>query len=128
MTRTSTLPSGVYVLYDISDIIYVGKSVNVASRVKDHVREKRHLFDRVMVLPCAPEELDEFEGLLIRMLNPVKNRIIGKSKRAATVYGFHAGPYISKEDMFSELSMREFHEEESKSDETFERDIGGDEE
>lgn len=62
---------GVYLLMLNGRIVYVGQSVNVFSRIHQHVGKKK--FDQVRLLPCKREDLNDLEGFLIRALMPDQN-------------------------------------------------------
>lgn len=62
---------GVYLLYRGDEVVYVGRSLNVSSRVPQHQVDKE--FDRAQALPCDPEELDTLEALLIYAFEPQYN-------------------------------------------------------
>jgi len=64
-------PPGVYFLCDGDEVVYVGQSVEVLSRLAVHQRDKK--FDRAYVLPVPHEELDAVEGAFIRALKPSLN-------------------------------------------------------
>lgn len=62
--------SGVYFLLDGNEVVYVGQSVNVYSRISQH---KDKLFDRYAYVPCRVESLDALESLYIHFLRPRLN-------------------------------------------------------
>ena len=64
--------SGIYFLISGEEIVYVGKSVNTASRVGDHVADKK--FDRCLVMPVKRHLLEPLEAVLILALWPKYNR------------------------------------------------------
>jgi hypothetical protein len=80
ITKDSMLSCGVYFLRRGQEIVYVGQSVAVHSRVSQHRKDKH--FDNVLFLPCEREELNNLEGFFIRLLRPQLN---GHSKDG--VYG-----------------------------------------
>jgi excisionase family DNA binding protein len=63
--------SGIYFLCDGEEVVYVGQSVDVYSRVLQHRRSKQ--FDRVFWWPVPASELDKIEGAFIRTLKPRLN-------------------------------------------------------
>lgn len=65
--------SGVYFLISGNDIVYVGQSVNVASRVGSHFSESSKIFDRAVYLPVPPSDLDSVEMAFIKALWPKYN-------------------------------------------------------
>jgi len=67
--------SGVYFLCKDDDVVYVGKSVDVAARVRSHRSDKQ--FDRAFAVPVEEDRLDEVELAYINALQPPLN-VIGK--------------------------------------------------
>jgi hypothetical protein len=63
--------SGVYFLIENNEIIYVGQSTNVYTRIDYHVRDKS--FDRYAYVPCPVEMLNKLESLYIHCLRPKLN-------------------------------------------------------
>ncbi len=79
-----TLPfSGVYFLCHRGDVVYVGQSVNVMSRVGQHFGSKT--FDSVFFARVPEGDLDFVEGTFIRTLSPKYNK---KAKDGTAI-----GPY-----------------------------------
>jgi len=77
VTAQANLSCGVYFLKKGDEIVYVGQSIAVFSRVQQH--KSRKDFDSVTVLPCAPDQLNNLEGFFIRLLKPKLN---GHDERA----------------------------------------------
>ena len=65
-----TRSCGVYFLLEGDEVVYVGQSVHVYSRIGQHT-DKR--FDRYAFVPCAAEKLDILESLYIHCLRPKLN-------------------------------------------------------
>lgn len=67
---------GIYFLLKQDNIVYIGKSIQVAGRVATHLTEqKTHTyvskdFDRALMMPCAVEDLEQIEATLIRFFCP----------------------------------------------------------
>jgi hypothetical protein len=76
--------SGVYFLIADREVVYVGQSVNVYSRIDEHAKGKK--FDRYAYVPCPIEMLDKLESLYIHCLRPRLNGSLngsnGKVKHA----------------------------------------------
>jgi predicted DNA-binding transcriptional regulator AlpA len=70
ITEPMQATSGVYLLFEKGDLLYVGQSTNVYSRVPQH-RDKP--YDKVLFLPCSIEVLDVVESALIAALRPRLN-------------------------------------------------------
>jgi len=71
--------SGVYFLINDMKIVYVGQSVNVYSRIPQHV-DKR--FDRYAIVRCERNLLDLMESLYIHVIRPKLNGNYGDDKAA----------------------------------------------
>jgi hypothetical protein len=67
--------SGIYILFDNGEPVYVGQSRSVISRIAEHVRRGRH-FTHYHMIPCHPEELDRYEQHYIRLLLPSGNKTV----------------------------------------------------
>lgn len=73
---------GIYALYDGSDLYYVGKSTDLRSRVKAHLRD-RHLASWThfsLYLVRDSEHLGEIESLLVRIANPKGNKVLPRGR------------------------------------------------
>ena len=68
---------GVYFLIKESDIVYVGQSVNVFSRLQQHMSEKD--FDKFTYLPLPKLYFDKVESFYIHMLRPKLNGKLGNN-------------------------------------------------
>lgn len=62
--------SGVYFLIDGNEVVYVGQSVNVFSRINSHKDKK---FDRYAYVNCDQSMMDRLESLYIHFLQPKLN-------------------------------------------------------
>ncbi len=69
---------GVYLLIDSGDVVYVGQSRNLASRVSSHIQSEEKDFDSVELHECSEEDLPEIEAMLIAMMKPKYNQTIPK--------------------------------------------------
>lgn len=94
---TPVLKTGVYILVAKGQVIYVGKSKKMISRVNNHRSvwaEKRKgkaswlydqlgipgiLFDEVHVRPCPAEDLDRLEREMIDRYRPKYNQLLRKT-------------------------------------------------
>ena len=63
---------GVYFLIQDGQVVYVGQSVSVETRIRDHANNKYEIkvFDRYAYIPCEKQQLDVLESLYIHALNP----------------------------------------------------------
>ena len=67
----SIIPSCVYFLIDAGQIVYVGQSTNLASRLITHRNVKE--FNRILYMPIENNRLDEVERFFIETLEPKYN-------------------------------------------------------
>ena len=65
---------GVYFLFKDNDLVYVGQSTHVPTRIASHVREGRLEFDKVSFIRVPPERLLEIEAYYIDLLWPEENQ------------------------------------------------------
>jgi len=63
--------SGVYFLINRKQVVYVGQSVDVGSRVRQHVGAKE--FTKYAFIPCPQNILNQLESLYIHTLRPPLN-------------------------------------------------------
>ena len=85
----STSP-GVYALYDGDALYYVGKSIDLKKRVKQHLRD-RHLNSWThfsFYLIRKVQHINEIESLLVRIASPKGNRV--------TPAGRKSGPLLNE--------------------------------
>ncbi len=61
----------VYFLFENDCLVYIGQSVNVLSRLKDHARLKS--FDSIALVECERHALNEVEALYIDKYKPTLN-------------------------------------------------------
>ncbi|MCE5247911.1 hypothetical protein LLG88_13440 [bacterium] len=73
------LPPGVYFLCSGQEVVYVGQSVSVVSRVVTH-RAGGKRFDRAYFIPIPESELDTVEAFFIKHLNPALNGNGGRNR------------------------------------------------
>ena len=74
---------GIYFLIQQDVIIYVGQSVNVLTRIKDHWRNRSYVrsFDKYNWIGCEKAILNEVESEMILRFRPKLNRIISPNRR-----------------------------------------------
>ena len=63
----------VYFLALKDEVVYVGQSITVIQRVKQHRSDGKN-FDRVYGIPCPRNELDYLENKFIKTLKPILNK------------------------------------------------------
>lgn len=71
VTKAANSICGIYFLRKGREIVYIGQSVNVYSRIASHKASKD--FDTVDFMPCDRSKLDDLEGFFIRLLQPKLN-------------------------------------------------------
>ena len=64
--------TGIYFLIDGYNVVYVGQSVNIFSRVSQHFNDKKQ-FDSFAYIVCDKNILDKMESLYIHLLKPKLN-------------------------------------------------------
>jgi hypothetical protein len=69
---------GVYFLLDCEEIVYVGKSVDVRNRLKQHSDNLNKVWNRYFFIRCDREELDRLEAYYILRFRPKYNIAIPK--------------------------------------------------
>ena len=72
---------GVYFLIKSNEIVYIGQSINIASRITQH-RDKD--FDSVSYVACHKDELDILESLYILAYQPALNGSNGNGTTGST--------------------------------------------
>lgn len=65
---------GIYFLFEDDEIVYIGQSVNVLSRVSTHITDPEKRFNRACYVPIAREELNDIEDAMIAMFKPRHNK------------------------------------------------------
>jgi hypothetical protein len=73
-------PPGIYFLCLGNEIVYIGQSVNIAGRVRDHRMDKTKSFDAVYFLPCYKNNLDSLERKFIKYFKPKHNTLLVHSE------------------------------------------------
>lgn len=71
---STELSTGVYMLFQDRELIYVGRSRNCAQRIAEH-RWNGRPFDFSLVVPCAIEDAEWVERAVIRATEAAQNRV-----------------------------------------------------
>lgn len=66
----------IYFLFLHGKLIYIGKTVDLRSRMFSH--GLKYLHDSMRYICCLPEKLDEYEKRLIKILKPITNNHYNK--------------------------------------------------
>lgn len=77
---------GVYFLLQDDEIVYVGQSTNIMTRLSNHKFEATKLFSRVFVMECPEAHLDRLERLYIDKFKPRYNSAMPKVSGAEAVW------------------------------------------
>lgn len=67
------ITSGVYILYKNNNIVYVGESANILSRIGEHIRENMKDFDEFEYFELNEEDRMDLEAFIIRVMKPKYN-------------------------------------------------------
>lgn len=70
---------GIYFLIRNLEIVYVGQSINIPSRIQTHLNEGSKKFDRVSYVYLEHEDLDYFETAYILKFRPYYNKSVNGS-------------------------------------------------
>lgn len=92
---TPAARSGIYFFIKEEEVVYIGKSVSVLSRLHRHERKADLAFDKILLVEFPPDELDMAEALMIEAFSPKGNR-----KGGAT-----AGDWEKKEAIRKRLNL-----------------------
>ncbi len=71
-TFSRDLFTGIYFLLDGEQVVYVGQTLSISSRIYDHHRSSKK-FNRFAWVRCKPELLNDWEGYYIGSLLPKYN-------------------------------------------------------
>lgn len=69
---------GVYLLFKNRELIYIGKSKYVYSRLTSHITESLKDFDQMFVIECDETELEQLEYSAINEFKPKLNKTGGR--------------------------------------------------
>jgi excinuclease UvrABC nuclease subunit len=72
--------SGIYLLFKDKELVYIGKSKYVYSRLTSHIIESVKDFDEMFVIPCDEVELAKLEYTAINEFSPRLNKTSGGFK------------------------------------------------
>lgn len=75
---------GVYFLFDKDQIVYIGQSVDILTRIGYHVKDK--IFDSYCWVECKPEELDNLESDYIVKYAPKYNVGVSTCAKWVSLY------------------------------------------
>lgn len=75
----------IYFLVNDKEVVYVGQTIKGLNRLAAHLDDKEKEFDKIYILPCEPNELDQLEDKFIRKYCPRYN----KKMNVAMNYSVH---------------------------------------
>lgn len=78
---------GIYVLLREGEIVYVGQSQNIKSRIGTHLAEKAKIFDSYYVIYCDSFQLNDLEAEFIIKFDPIYNAAIPSNNEYKTFEG-----------------------------------------
>ena len=64
----------IYFLLHENEVVYIGKSTSLASRIVEHINSGTKTFDDVSVIECSIDEMDDLEIKYIKEYCPRYNR------------------------------------------------------
>lgn len=74
---------GIYFLCNDKEVLYVGQSISIPTRLATHFNDPSKHFTKVAYVPCEAKHLDVMESLYIHTLNPKLNgSFVGGRKQA----------------------------------------------
>jgi excinuclease UvrABC nuclease subunit len=85
----------IYVLYQGAEVVYVGQSSNVFSRLATHKKEAKKEFDSFRILYCRHNRMTYWERRLIKKYEPKYN--ISQNRRKAKELGYKTPAQRRKE-------------------------------
>lgn len=88
-SKGSIPSSGIYFLVKGNEVVYVGQSSSVLSRIGTHILDKNKEFDAFSFMSVPKESLDILETIYIKVLNPKFNSSSPISKDRITAYFQH---------------------------------------
>lgn len=77
--------TGIYFLLNKGEIVYIGQSVHIRTRVDIHRQEKKIEFDAVAYVLCDKKDLDFLESMYIYKFSPPCNGNTLQGNKAAPV-------------------------------------------
>ena len=71
---------GIYFLIEDNEIVYIGKSIDVKKRLKQHADYSEKLFNRIFFVQCDKNELNKLEAYYILKFRPKYNIAIPRGE------------------------------------------------
>ncbi len=73
-TRHPAQLTAVYFLFDADELVYIGQSKNMLSRIGQHIKGSK-AFDSYTFIECGEDELDGLEAAYIKQYQPKLNTV-----------------------------------------------------
>lgn len=80
--KFASVPPCIYFLCLDGKIQYIGKSMDLSSRIKQHLLDPTKIFSDIFFITCPESDLDRLESKLIRQYSPPLNITYNKPKTA----------------------------------------------
>ena len=77
--------TAIYFLIDGDDVVYVGKSIDLVSRILKHRSENRKKFTRYAYIRCDEIDLVDMEAAYIAKFAPKYNKQLSKNSEVASM-------------------------------------------
>ena len=101
---------GIYFLVKDSEILYVGQSVCVFTRIRTHENGGRIKFNRIAWVECNKEHLDILESLYIHMFKPSMNGSSSHDGKQAPLSMEQIAKFLMAQDSSDIIRGRKIHE------------------
>ena len=96
---------GVYFLFDGDECVYVGKSLQVHTRVREHRANNasKKEFDTYAFIPCKAAKLDELEAHYIAMMKPKFNESLNPDRKRSKSWNWMLQKKLRESDGASQV-------------------------
>lgn len=71
--KLTPLVTGVYLLFQGDNIVYIGKATDIMNRIRTHLYEGVKIFDSFSYIEIQKDEIHIWERVLINKFNPIYN-------------------------------------------------------
>lgn len=65
---------GIYFLWDVDTIVYIGQSIDIDKRISEHRKNKK--FSHYSYIECSKKDLNKLESSYIKTYNPILNTLL----------------------------------------------------
>jgi excinuclease UvrABC nuclease subunit len=70
--------TGIYFLFNLDEVVYIGQSKNINSRIAQHISENEKEFDCFSFITCNKNQLNKLEEKYIFHHSPLYNKTLTK--------------------------------------------------